>query len=214
MKYTKEILELAISKASSWSEVCRIIGVKEATGMQFHLRNRALFFGISSSHFTGQSWRYGRTFDKKPIEDYLVKSDKMPKTHSLRLRLISEGIKEHKCEICHRKDWMDIPIPLELDHINGDKKDSRLENLRILCPNCHAQTSTYCRRKDSLIPKKKKEHKQRIILKGVEKPNHILNEQDVVFIRNSAETNIFLAKKYGVSDSLISAIRKLKKWRT
>ena len=61
----------------------------------------------------------------------------------LRQRLIKEGLKLHQCESCLCETWMGQPIPLELDHINGDRWDSRLENLRLLCPNCHAQTDTY-----------------------------------------------------------------------
>lgn len=68
-------------------------------------------------------------------------------SHRLRLKLIREKVKEHKCEICNLSQWNGLPIPLELDHINGNKKDNRLENLRILCCNCHAQTSNWRGRK-------------------------------------------------------------------
>lgn len=68
-------------------------------------------------------------------------------SHTVRLKLIKEKIKEHKCECCNLKEWNGKPIPLELDHINGDNKDNRLENLRILCCNCHAQTDNWRGRK-------------------------------------------------------------------
>ena len=64
-------------------------------------------------------------------------------TNKLRIRLIKEGIKEHECESCGIREWMNNPISLELDHIDGNKTNHSLDNLRILCPNCHSQTSTY-----------------------------------------------------------------------
>lgn len=61
----------------------------------------------------------------------------------LKRRLLEEGVKTARCEGCGGDEWRGAPIPLELDHINGDRRDHRLENLRLLCPNCHAQTPTY-----------------------------------------------------------------------
>jgi 5-methylcytosine-specific restriction endonuclease McrA len=64
-------------------------------------------------------------------------------TSKLKRRLLVAGLKEAECEVCNRTTWNGEPIPLELDHINGQRSDNRIENLRILCPNCHAQTPTY-----------------------------------------------------------------------
>lgn len=64
-------------------------------------------------------------------------------TYMLKRRLISEGIKENKCELCGIKTWRGKDIVCELHHINGDRCDNRLENLIILCPNCHSQTSNF-----------------------------------------------------------------------
>jgi Zn finger protein HypA/HybF involved in hydrogenase expression len=67
-------------------------------------------------------------------------------TAQLRRRLIEEGVLEARCSRCGLSEWQGQPIPLELDHINGDRRDNRLVNLRLLCPNCHALTDTYCGR--------------------------------------------------------------------
>ncbi|PPD55313.1 MAG: hypothetical protein CTY12_01260 [Methylotenera sp.] len=64
-------------------------------------------------------------------------------TYSLKKRLIQEGLKEHKCEECGIVDWHGKSLAIHLDHINGISDDHRLENLRMLCPNCHSQTDTY-----------------------------------------------------------------------
>lgn len=78
-----------------------------------------------------------------PINDILNGYHPQYQSNKLRIRLLKEGIKKAECENCKNHEWMGYPISLELDHINGDSKDHRIENLRILCPNCHAQTDTY-----------------------------------------------------------------------
>jgi hypothetical protein len=65
-------------------------------------------------------------------------------TFKLRNRLIKEGIKENKCEICGISEWNNKAINCQLDHIDGNNSNHRLENLRLICPNCHSQTDTYC----------------------------------------------------------------------
>jgi hypothetical protein len=64
-------------------------------------------------------------------------------TNKLRKRLLKDGLFKEECCICKLTEWNGKPIPLELDHINGINNDHRLCNLRIICPNCHAQTDTY-----------------------------------------------------------------------
>lgn len=77
------------------------------------------------------------------MKQILVEHSKYVNTNSLKQRLFNEKIKERKCECCGNTEWMGKPIPLELHHINGIKDDLRIENLQILCPNCHAFTDNY-----------------------------------------------------------------------
>jgi hypothetical protein len=65
-------------------------------------------------------------------------------TYKLKNRLISEGIKENICEICEIREWNGKEISMQLDHIDGDSHNHKLNNLRMICPNCHSQTETYC----------------------------------------------------------------------
>lgn len=136
-KYTKEDIEKAVISSKSWAEVCRKLGVKPMTGSQSYLQKRAKEMGISSSHFTGQGWRKGKCFPKKKAIDFCKKDSTIP-SHRLKLKLIRDGIKKEECEKCNLSEWMGEKIVLELDHINSDHYDNRLENLQILCPNCHA----------------------------------------------------------------------------
>lgn len=76
------------------------------------------------------------------LHEVLVKNSTY-QSNKLRKLLLNGKIKPHQCEMCGLSDWLGDPIPLELDHINGDKHDNRLHNLRIICPNCHATTDTY-----------------------------------------------------------------------
>ena len=87
---------------------------------------------------------------KRPIHNKIKLSDilegKYPsyQTFKLRNRLISEGIKTNKCEVCHISEWNGKEISMQLDHIDGDSHNHLLVNLRMICPNCHSQTETYC----------------------------------------------------------------------
>jgi hypothetical protein len=64
-------------------------------------------------------------------------------SHKRKISLIESGLKQHKCEVCYNSMWNNKPIPIELHHLNGDSTDNSIENLQIICPNCHAQTENY-----------------------------------------------------------------------
>jgi hypothetical protein len=77
-----------------------------------------------------------------PIETYLVQGRRTNRTH-LKTRLIAEGLKQNRCERCGIEAWLGEPLSMALHHVNGDGLDNRLENLLLLCPNCHAQTPNF-----------------------------------------------------------------------
>lgn len=80
-----------------------------------------------------------------PLE-HLLKSGVHRGRYHVKARLIREGLKTNRCEGCGLVDWQGQPITLALHHINGVRNDNRLENLQLLCPNCHSQTDTFAGR--------------------------------------------------------------------
>ena len=101
--------------------------------------------GIDISHFTGQGWNVGLRFKpSKGISDQDLFVENSPYKCSWRLREhYKRTTGKHYCEKCGLNSWQGQPIPLEIHHINGVNTDNRLENLILLCPNCHALTNNY-----------------------------------------------------------------------
>ena len=81
--------------------------------------------------------------NKFSIEDILDGKHPQYQTYKLKNRLLKEGIKSNKCEICGLTDWMNESVAIELHHIDGDRTNHRLDNLEMICPNCHSQTKTF-----------------------------------------------------------------------
>ena len=146
-KWTKEQLAEAIKNNLSIAGVCRELGIRPIGGNYKTLHYYIKEYNLDTSHFTGQGWnagtRYRNIHPKCPIEDILSGKVEYRNTLNLKNRLLKENIKEHKCENCGNSEWLGNKIPLELHHINGNNTDNRLENLQLLCPNCHALTDNY-----------------------------------------------------------------------
>ena len=142
-KYSEKDLREAVRNSTSMRQTLDKLCVSPFGGNYDVLRKALYHFAIDTSHFRGQAWKKGKSLPPKTsTEDYL--SNKLPiQSYKLKRRLIKEGYFQHLCSKCGNTKWLNEPIPLELDHVNGDKKDNRLENLRLLCPNCHAFTPTY-----------------------------------------------------------------------
>jgi hypothetical protein len=92
---------------------------------------------------TIKTWKETLNYTGSRLED--IFSGKYPEYTPLHLKhkLIKHGYKKNKCEICGIECWNNKLLSFELDHINGNSRDHRLENLRIVCPNCHSQTETF-----------------------------------------------------------------------
>ena len=145
MKRSKEEYENAVKDALSIAQVCRNLGLKPIGG-NYRIIKRALQeYDIDTSHFTGQGWNVGLKFNPNPpksLDEILVENSTY-QSSKLKNKLLESGLKEYRCECCKNTEWNGKPIPLETHHINGDNTDNRIENIQLLCPNCHAQTDNY-----------------------------------------------------------------------
>lgn len=146
-KWTDEQFIEAVASSLSYAEVLRKIGLKTAGSNYNTVKRKISELKLDITHMTGQAWNQGDKYrpikQAKPLSEILVEHSTWINTNNLRKRLLKEGLKEHVCECCGKSEWLGQPIALELHHINGVKDDLRIENLQILCPNCHAFTDNY-----------------------------------------------------------------------
>jgi len=144
-RYNKEELEEAVRKSLSISGVLKHLDIVPAGGNYKTVCKYIKEWNIDISHFTGKLWNKGGHVvcnPARPLSKILVENSNY-QSYKLGKRLLREKLKEYKCELCGNIEWLGKPIPLELHHINGINTDNRLENLQLLCPNCHALTDNY-----------------------------------------------------------------------
>lgn len=144
--YTDEQFRQAVKNNLSIAGVCRELGIKPVGGNYKTVNNKISQMNLDTSHFTGKAWNQGDRYrpitKAKDLQEILQKGTTY-QSYKLAQRLIKEGIKNKVCEVCGNTEWLGQSIKLELHHVNGDHNDNRLENLQLLCPNCHAYTDNY-----------------------------------------------------------------------
>ncbi len=144
--WTENDLRKAAKNSTSVRQVLFKLHLKLAGGNYAQIKKFLKLYKINTKHFTGRGWSKGKTGIGRPrikLED-ILKKDNYFQSFKLKKRLFAAKLKPKNCEEC---GWHNISedgrLPLELDHINGNSTDNRLENLRVLCPNCHSLKPTH-----------------------------------------------------------------------
>ncbi|MFF0585272.1 HNH endonuclease signature motif containing protein [Streptomyces sp. NPDC003781] len=148
-KWTREILEPVVAQSASVNDVLRRLGLDPVGGHHTNISRRIRAYGIDTSHFTSvvrtERQRHNqrrRTPEEILIEDTSTRARRIP--GSRLKRALRELGMEERCALCGIEAvWLGEPLPLEVDHIDGNWRNNRIENLRLLCPNCHSTTDTY-----------------------------------------------------------------------
>ncbi len=142
-RYEKEKFSKIVEKSNNLSDVAKKLGLTSGHGNRQTIKKYIDLYNINIDHFIFSSGNV-KNFEKNDLNDILIENSHYGTTH-LKNRLFKEGVKEKKCEICGQEEmWFNKKLTFILDHKNGIRTDHRLENLRILCPNCNSVLDTNC----------------------------------------------------------------------
>jgi hypothetical protein len=173
---TRELVALMLRQEMSRTAIARALGLSKSTVsyharrlgepvdergarrydwsavQRYYVQGNSLRDCVARFGFSRHSWhaavKRGAIVPRAypmPIDRLLV-ADTYRGRHNIKRRLLGEGIKQNRCEICGLTEWLGRPLSMALHHINGDGRDNRIENLQLLCPNCHSQTANFSAR--------------------------------------------------------------------
>lgn len=219
--YTEQQFIEAVKSSISIREVLIKLNLKEYGNNYVTAKKYIKELNLDVSHHLGQAHNKNKNLTKIPIEDYLSNKTRIH-SHILKKRLIKEKYFEHKCYSCNLHTWKNKPIAIELHHIDGNHSNNNLENLMIVCPNCHAQIH-----QDKKKIKIKKSKNTNICVDCQKNISHKANrcKSCTAVLKQKATTKrppknileedlksmsyVAIGKKYGVSDN---SVRKWEKF--
>jgi hypothetical protein len=143
-RFNEEELKNIVKDSYTYAGVLKKLGIVPAGGNYTTIKYYIKLWSIDISDFTKQRWSKGKTLPnrRRPISELLVYGNRV-KSYKLKNRLLGEKIFIYKCSKCNLIEWLGKPIPLELHHIDGDPLNNLIDNLCLICPNCHALTDNY-----------------------------------------------------------------------
>lgn len=146
-RHTRERLEPIVAASISMAQVLKGVGLRLAGGNYSHMKGIIEGYGISTAHFKRQGWNAGKKFGPKrtPAEILTKRNPDQCRVHGsvLRPAMMAFGVEEKCAECGLAPEWRGKKLVFPVDHIDGDWGNNELENLRLLCPNCHSQTATF-----------------------------------------------------------------------
>jgi 5-methylcytosine-specific restriction endonuclease McrA len=226
--FDKVFLQDTLNNSSSYNELFNKFNLNVSKSLIKMLRYRTKIENISHEKFKENAKKLNNenilkkySFKERPLDEILVENSTYTSSVNLKNKLIKCGLLKYKCSICDIDSWEGKKLTLQLDHQNGKSNDHRIENLRLLCPNCHSQTLTYAGRKNKIKTSKKLKFCEKC---GISVDNKVFCKKcdDEIKLKRRkvnrpsyedliTEINIFgysaTGRKYGVSDVSI------KKWK-
>lgn len=214
-----EKVKEAVENNCCYADTLRALGVPTQGRNSDTLKRKIEEYHLDISHFTFVSKDKGKNRKKSAI-DYLFKGS-IIKPYKLKQKLLEDGLKENKCERCGISEWQGKPIVCQLHHIDGDETNNELDNLQMLCPNCHSQTDNYCGNSNKTeksrmycldCGKEIRYSKSGYCVSCTAKHRVNFNWEDEIenlktFVSDGL-SNLIIGSKYGVSEATIRKYRK------
>ena len=148
--YNPNELQEILDKSNSFKDALRNLGMCDHGNNYSTLHRIIKEYNLDLTQINENRKEENRKFIKKlnsknriTLEEILVENSTYTNGNNIKNKLFEAGLKEYKCEQCGYTEWQNKPIPLQLHHKNGVHNDNRIENLELLCPNCHALTDTF-----------------------------------------------------------------------